>query len=180
MVTKTINKTLEPREPKPKPAPSPIRITLPYVGPISHQISRLIKNKAAIDVTFSSGKTIKTLLRANGRGTSTQNPNPRGCIYQIPCNCGQQYIGETLRPINTRVKEHQTSVTKLDQKSAISEHIINHQAQTIQWEAIKILSTNNNNWRQRKLQEAIDIKRQRPTINRDQGIFLPSAWDLLI
>ncbi|XP_067672623.1 uncharacterized protein [Haliotis asinina] len=151
LVTATINKTLKDREPRPKPSPSPIRVTIPYLGPISHQISRLIKTKASIDVTFSSGKTIKTYLKANGKGPSCEHPNPRGCIYQIPCNCGDLYIGETLRPINTRMKEHQTSVRKLDQKSAISEHILKNPEHSIRWEDTRILSTNNNNWRQRKL-----------------------------
>ncbi|XP_067682731.1 uncharacterized protein [Haliotis asinina] len=110
LVTATINKILKDREPRPKPSPSPIRATIPYLGPISHQISRLTKTKASIDVTFSSCKTIKTHLKANGKGPSCQHPNPRGCIYQIPCNCGDLYIGEPPgTPINTRMKEHQTS-----------------------------------------------------------------------
>ncbi|XP_067658221.1 uncharacterized protein [Haliotis asinina] len=118
LVTATINKTIKDREPSLEPSPSPIRVTIPYLGPISHQISRLIKAKASIDVTFSSGKTIKTYLKANGKAPSCEHPN------LIPCNCGDLYIEETLRPINTRMKEQQTSISKLDQKSAISEHIL--------------------------------------------------------
>ncbi|XP_071089313.1 uncharacterized protein [Haliotis cracherodii] len=164
LVSKTIRKTLKNSDPRPKPAPSPIRITIPYQGPVTHQIACLIKNKANIDVTFFSSKSIKTHLQANGRGTISASPNPIGCIYQIPCNCGHQYIGETLRPLNTRLEEHRTSVRKLDQKSAISEHILKNINNNIMWEANKVLSTNNN-WRQRKLQEAIDIRRHQPAIN---------------
>ncbi|XP_048236589.1 uncharacterized protein LOC125371936 [Haliotis rufescens] len=131
LVSKTIRKTLKNSYPRPKPAPSPIRITIPYHGPVTPQIARLIKNKANIDVTFSSGKSIKTHLQANGRGTSCTSPNPRGGINQIPCNCGHQYIGETLRPLNTILKEHRTSVNKLDQKSAISEHILKNENHNI-------------------------------------------------
>ncbi|XP_067685384.1 uncharacterized protein [Haliotis asinina] len=68
LVTATINKTLKDREPRPKPSPSPIRVTIPYLGPIRHKISRLIKTNAGIDVTFSSGKTITTYLTANDEG----------------------------------------------------------------------------------------------------------------
>ncbi|XP_071114892.1 uncharacterized protein [Haliotis cracherodii] len=161
LVSKTIRKTLKNSDPRPKPAPSPIRITIPYQGPVTHQIARLIKNKANIDVTFSSGKSIKTHLQANGRGTSCTSPNPRGGI--------NQYIGETLRPLNTRLKEHRTSVNKPDKKSAISEHILKNENHNIMWEATKVLSTNNNNWRLRKLQEAIDIRRHQPAMSRDQG-----------
>ncbi|XP_067656407.1 uncharacterized protein [Haliotis asinina] len=157
-----------------------IRINIPYLGPVSHQVTRLVENKANINVTFSSNKTIKSLLHANGRGTSSSTPNPRGCVYQILCDCGDTYIGETLRPLNTRLKEHQASVNKLDLKSAVSEHISKKHDHTIIREATKALSANNSNWRQRKLQEAIDIRRSRPAIYRDQGTHLPSAWDLLI
>ncbi|XP_046562355.1 uncharacterized protein LOC124271301 [Haliotis rubra] len=45
LVSRTITKTLESSEPRLKPEPSPIRITIPYVGPVSHQIARLIKSK---------------------------------------------------------------------------------------------------------------------------------------
>ncbi|XP_071109002.1 uncharacterized protein [Haliotis cracherodii] len=127
-----------------KPVPSPIRITIPYQGPVTHQIFRLIKNKANIDVTWSSSKSIKTHLQANDRGTSSVSPKTRGCIYQISCNCGHRYIGDTIRPLNTRLKEHQSSVNKLDLKSAISEHIIKNQDHYIMREASKVLSKNNN------------------------------------
>ncbi|XP_071105301.1 uncharacterized protein [Haliotis cracherodii] len=111
LVSKTIRKTLKNSDPRPIPASSPIRITIPYQGPVTHQISYLTKNKTNIDVTFSISKSIRTHLRANGRGTSSA-----GCIYQIPCNCGHQYIEETLRPLNTRLKEHRTSVNIPDLK----------------------------------------------------------------
>ncbi|XP_067660490.1 uncharacterized protein [Haliotis asinina] len=170
---------MKPSKPKPKAASAPIRITIPCLSPpVSHQISRLVKNKANIDVTFSNNKTIKTLLHANGRGTSCSTPKPRGCVYQILCGCGDTYIGETLRPL--RLKEHRASVNKLDLISAVSEHISKNQDHAIIWEATKALSVNNSNWRQRKLQEAIDIRRSRPAINCDQGTHLPSAWDLII
>ena len=29
-----------------------------------------------------------------------------GVVYQIPCQCGKVYVGETQRRLETRVKEH--------------------------------------------------------------------------
>ena len=46
---------------------------------------------------------------------------------------------ETSPPINIRVKEHKTSVTNLDSKSAISDHIKNNPHQ-IKW--TEILASN--------------------------------------
>ena len=158
------------------PSRSSIFFPVAAVAPerISHHIARLIRTKASIDVTFSSGKTLKNLLQANGRGISTAAPNPRGCVYQISCDCGQHYIGETLRPLSTRIKEQVRSDVSL------SEHIIKNKDHSIKWEATTVLSSNNNNWRKRKLQEAIDIRRHQPSINRDQGVYLPCAWDSII
>ena len=29
-----------------------------------------------------------------------------GVVYEVPCNCGKVYIGETERTLETRMKEH--------------------------------------------------------------------------
>ena len=29
-----------------------------------------------------------------------------GVVYQVPCSCGKVYIGETIRRLETRIKEH--------------------------------------------------------------------------
>ena len=177
LVESTIKSTLQPSEQsRPKPEPSPITVNIPYVGPLSHQISRLLKKTASIDTTFTSGRTLKTLLKANGKGCCSITPNPSGCVYQLKCNCGDRYIGETGRPIATRIKEHQTSVKNSDLKSALSEHLIKNPDHTINWQHMEILAVNINYWRKRKLMEAIMIKRSKPELNRDLGVFLPNTW----
>jgi predicted GIY-YIG superfamily endonuclease len=47
-------------------------------------------------------------------------------IYSASCECGQVYIGQTGRRIETRIKEHQRH-TRLQQteKSAVADHNIN-------------------------------------------------------
>ena len=182
LVERTMTETLNQQtERPPKSEPSPIRISIPYQGQVSHHISRLLRKTASIDVTFSSGKTLKTILKANGRASGNQTScNPRGCIYQLNCNCGNSYIGETSRPFDIRLKEHKTSVKNADQKSALSEHIIKNPTHTIDWQQTTILATNIHDWRKRKLLEAINIRRLTPEINRDQGVYLPNAWNNII
>ncbi|XP_046565935.1 uncharacterized protein LOC124274614 [Haliotis rubra] len=66
LVETTTKKTLEHRDQPPtKPEPSPVCINIPYVGSISHHISRLLKKTASIDTTLSSGKTLKSFIKAN-------------------------------------------------------------------------------------------------------------------
>ncbi|XP_046583490.1 uncharacterized protein LOC124290731 [Haliotis rubra] len=182
LVNRTIAATLSPSTTKiPLPESAPIKISIPYIGKPSHQISRLLKQQAGIDTTFSTAATINNLLQANGRKyPQTKKPNPKGVIYKIDCNCGHSYIGETSRPVNTRIKEHQTSTIKSDQKSAISDHIATHPNHQINWTDFTILATNQSDFTKRKITEGINIKRYRPLINRDQGYFIPTAYNELI
>ena len=48
----------------------------------------------------------------------------KGVVYKIPCNdCGARYIGETLRTLDERTKEHQRATQKGDVlSSAVAEH----------------------------------------------------------
>ena len=49
-----------------------------------------------------------------------------GVVYRIPCNCGEVYIGETGRPTQDRIKEHERDIRLArTQISAVSEHANN-------------------------------------------------------
>ena len=46
-----------------------------------------------------------------------------GVVYKIFCSCGQKYIGETKRALETQLKEHQAATGRGGtEKSAIAEH----------------------------------------------------------
>ena len=60
-----------------------------------------------------------------------------GVVYQIPCQCGKVYAGETQRRLETRIKEHKDACSKGHaEKSAIAEHTWDQQ-HTIDWEDTK-------------------------------------------
>ena len=48
-----------------------------------------------------------------------------GVIYQIPCSCGEIYIGETGKTITERVKEHKMSVCRMNTNNSIAVHVMN-------------------------------------------------------
>ena len=50
----------------------------------------------------------------------------KGVIYRVPCmECDAVYIGETLRYLEERLREHKRHVEKNDPKnSAIAEHVM--------------------------------------------------------
>ena len=66
----------------------------PYVSGVSEQIRKACE-KYNFKVVFKSGLTLRSLL------TKVKNPLPKeklaGVVYQIPCQCGKVYVGETQR-----------------------------------------------------------------------------------
>jgi predicted GIY-YIG superfamily endonuclease len=59
-------------------------------------------------------------------------------VYNIPCNCGRYYIGETSRPIEGRIKEHKYNLTQgLLDKSKLAQHV--YEGCKICWKEAKVL-----------------------------------------
>jgi hypothetical protein len=95
-------------------------VCLPYIGPASHKIERILRNKAGIKVYHSSeNKLFRALCTRKDSVNESQKPG----VYRIPCECGLVYIGETGRNISVRLKEHKTNCEKDEQdKSAVAKH----------------------------------------------------------
>ena len=52
-----------------------------------------------------------------------QTQESKNCIYNIPCECGKRYIGETCRPLQTIINEPKRNTTNGEiDKSKIAEH----------------------------------------------------------
>ena len=99
---------------------------------------------------------------------STPKERRSHVIYSIPFTDEQTYIGETGRPLETRLKEHREAVKKLDtQKSAIAEHVANTASMPI-WKDTQILAEETD-WYRRRVKEAIWIDRK-STVNRSHGL----------
>lgn len=61
-----------------------------------------------------------------------------GVVYRIPCSCGKEYIGETKRALETRLKEHQGATRRVEvEKSAIAEHALAEQHRPA-WDKITV------------------------------------------
>ena len=93
--------------------------------------------KFNIRVVFKSGQTLRSML------TKVKDTLPLGkqsnVVYRIPCSCGQVYIGETKRRLETRLKEHRDACERgMMEKSAVAEHAWeNHHP--IDWEETTVL-----------------------------------------
>jgi hypothetical protein len=94
-------------------------------------------------------------------------------VCSAPWDCGQVYIGQTGRSIETRVKEHLRH-TRLEQPdiSAVAEHSINlgHRIKLQDTAALSV---------DRMVREAIEIEID-PNMSRENGLHLSRAWKSLI
>ena len=82
----------------------------------------------------------------------------KNVIYKIPCECGDSYIGETLRPLDARIAEHKRCCREGNSSSGVAEHMWSKQ-HNIKWDDIKILD-NESGWTKRKIKEALYMKLQ--------------------
>ena len=87
-------------------------------------------------------------------------------VYCIPCSCGEAYIGETVRRLETRVKEHRDACQKgALEKSALAEHAwMNHHA--IQWEEVSVIDRARTA-KELLVKDAIHIRLNHPSLNRE-------------
>jgi hypothetical protein len=94
---------------------------LPYHKSYSNKISRLLAKFNIMMVHIPRKMTIH-MLRSVKDDLDLNVPG----VYQIPCECGKVYVGQTGRSIETRCKEHRRHI-RLDQpdKSEVAEHSIN-------------------------------------------------------
>ena len=96
-------------------------------------------------------------------------------VYRIPCSCGEAYIGETVRRLEARVKEHRDACQKgALEKSALAEHAWkNHRP--IKWEEVSVID-----WartvKELLVKEAIHIRLNHPSLNKDGSLELPRCW----
>ena len=97
-----------------------------------------------------------------------------GVVYRIPCECSEVYIGETGRPMQDRMKEHERDIRLArTQTSAVSEHA-NNTGHNPLWNEVNFIDRDAH-WYTRRVKKAIHIRLYPNNINRDRGIEIPEA-----
>ena len=149
-------------------------VVIPYSRGLSEDVRRICR-RYDIRVAFRSGRSLRsTLARVKDRLPTELSS---GVVYQVPCSCGKVYIGETIRRLETRIKEHKDACRKGEtNKSAIAEHVWGLQ-HPIKWDEVAIIDKSDR-MIELRLKEAMHIQ-LRPSaelFNRDVGLELPSCW----
>ena len=96
---------------------------LPYVKGLCEQLRRCLQQQG-VRAVFKSETTLRPQLV---RPKDSVDPAKQdGVVYRIPCECGKVYIGETGRPMQDRIKEHDRDIGLARiETSAVSEHAHN-------------------------------------------------------
>ena len=119
-----------------------------------------------IRTAFTSRPTLRNILTHVKK--QKQPEEKLGVIYQIPCECGAVYIGETGRAIKQRKAEHKRAVMKADPSNAVALHTAST-LHAIRWEECKVIVDQESNWG-RRIKEAIYIEETPNTRNTDPGL----------
>jgi hypothetical protein len=99
------------------------------------------------------------------------------CIYNIPCQCGRSYVGETGRPLSVRIGEHKFNLKNgLLDKSKLAQYAF-EEGHQISWNKAKILQIEVNS-RQRKYKESAHMACMENPISQPSLEFPPagSLW----
>ncbi len=146
---------------------------VPYIQGVTEPIKRILSN-CNIKVALKPYLTLGHIF------AKPKDPIPTNqkthAVYSIPCNdCEKEYLGESKRQFDTRLKEHQKAVSTLNKgKSALAEHVCDTK-HAIAWENSKIITTNNR-YGQRRCLEAWYINMNQHALNRDDGSYLPQEY----
>lgn len=165
-----------------------VHLTIPFITErMSRKIKAAISNtNLEIRLIETPGKTLKEILSTNKSSTNTIfcqkktcnatdqlrniNCKRRGIIYELTCTqCNSKYIGETGRPLHTRMAEHDRHIRlQHEYQSAMAAHWL-HQHPTQCGEpgshfTIKILDSEISTTK-RKIKEAMYIEKFKPKIN---------------
>ena len=145
---------------------------LPHVQGVSEPLRRCLEQQG-IRTVFKSETTLRSHLV---RPKDTVDPATQdGVIYRIPCECGKVYIGETGRSMHERIKEHDRDIRLArTQTSAVSDHVHKTGHYPL-WNEVKFIDRDPH-WYNRRVKEAIHIRRHPDNINTDSGIEFPEAW----
>ena len=132
---------------------------------LSESYKRICK-KYGIEVHLKGGHTIKDLLMA----PKDKDPllKKSGVIYRYKCDrvdCDEEYIGESTRNFEERIKEH------LKAPSPIHDHL-NISGHDVTIDIFSILGREDQNL-MRTIKEALYIRVNNPSLNRNIGKYHP-------
>ncbi|EYC10986.1 hypothetical protein Y032_0053g2410 [Ancylostoma ceylanicum] len=173
----------------PHSTPDGIPLILPYVGDSpARAVNEVVKRSGLpIRLVFRPPPTLKHLLASTSiyenkcPGENCQYCTEgkkicmlRGTVYLIRCEgCGEKYVGETMRPLRRRLDEHRRALTNpasYPSESFSRHRTLRHTNDSAPKFNVVVLHRNMTRTLERKIMEAIEIKRYGPEINNKEEL----------
>ena len=97
--------------------------------------------------------------------------NTKGCCVLKCDTCQDEYVGETMKALEVRTKEHRDAFRlNHPEKSAIAEHVLQRNgSHDIDWHNVRVIDRATG-MKERKVREAFAIEERKPAMNRDKGV----------
>ena len=159
----TNNKTTPVSEPS--PSRRFIVVRLPYLGSISYQVSRELREfldrcvPQSVRLRFiHTTNQVRNSFVVKDRQCTQRRSN---VVYKLVCTCGATYIGQTRRNLATRLHEHKTS-----EKSEVCRHLLEHPDHSVEFDNPEIMGSAENIVKLRLL-ESLAIQEHSPELNVD-------------
>ena len=163
----------------------PYIVTTYLPNGIFHQMKKAC-SKAGINLVTRPGPKLKDILCGANKTRHDQHKKPG--VYKIHCPCSPNaiYVGQTIRPISTRGKEHERAALKGNwQHSGITQHKETCH-ENVSWKPDIITNLTNKNKRKLtydlKIREALEIRRHNSGpgrgLNEDMGAYVKTTmWN---
>jgi len=148
-----------------------VYFSVPYIKGISERLQRAFKSHEVTIVHKPVNSLRSQLIHVKDK---TENLKKCGTVYHIHCNqCNKQYVGETSRVLETRIKEHLSR-----DSSAVHKHcqLTGH---SVDSSKTKVRATESNAFK-RRIREAIEIRLRKPSLNRDNVFELANIFSTIL
>jgi hypothetical protein len=146
-----------------------------YTKGVSEKIKR-IAERYNIRTVFQTKHTLRSMLvKTTPRGDPQRMIH---CVYNISCECGRDYIGETGKPLSVRLREHKHTFKEgLLERSKLAQHAY-EEDHKVDWDGAGVLDIERNK-NIRKYKEAAHMAWMGNAISQPSLDFSP-IWMPLI
>ena len=146
-----------------------------FIPKIGFKISRLLQAHN-IKTIFLPPRKLQSLFVKH---KAKQDPLRKSGIYQIPCECGLIYTGQTKRNFGKRLKEHQADIRHSRESTALAQHC-KEKGHTPDWKDACIVAQPKTKL-QRHIAENVWIAQTgQLSMNWNEGPGLHPAWRSLL
>ena len=99
----------------------PVRVAFPFIPSVFYPLCRLGR-RIGIQVVAQKSTSLSAILCSKAKHRLPKEQES-GVVYQVECDCGKRYTGETEREVSVRIAEHELAHRNGANGKAFSAHL---------------------------------------------------------